>query len=71
MRAVGKHSLTQADMLYLAHWARKLSQKEALSFGTTWDQVCRAVPATTHGDQVFDDRVGTVRHRARYGRFLG
>jgi hypothetical protein len=28
-------------MLYLAHWARKLSWKEtALSFGTTWDQVC-------------------------------
>ena len=31
-------------MLYLAHWARKLSWKEtALSFGTTWDQVCHAV----------------------------
>jgi transposase len=42
--AVGKHSLTKAYMLYLAHWARKLSWKDtALSFGTTWDQVCHAV----------------------------
>jgi len=42
--AMGKHSLTKAYMLYLAHWARKLSWKEtALSFGTTWDQVCHAV----------------------------
>jgi len=43
-RATGKHSLTKAYMLYLAHWARKLSCKEtALSFRTTWDQVCQAV----------------------------
>jgi transposase len=42
--AMGKHSLTKAYMLYLAHWARKLSWKEtALSFGTTWDKVCHAV----------------------------
>jgi len=42
--AQGKHSLTKAYMLYLAHWARKLSWKEtASSFGTTWDQVCHAV----------------------------
>jgi transposase len=42
--AMGKHSLTKAYMLYLAHWARKLSWKEAaLSFGTTWDQVHHAV----------------------------
>ena len=42
--ATGKHSLTKATMLYLAHWARKLSWKEtALSLGTTWDQVCHAV----------------------------
>ena len=42
--AMGKHSLTKAYMLYLAHWARKLSWKDtALSFGTTWDQVCHAV----------------------------
>ena len=42
--AMGKHTLTKAYMLYLAHWARKLSWKEtALSFGTTWDQVCYAV----------------------------
>jgi transposase len=37
---IGKHTLTRAYMLYLAHWARKLSWKEtALSFRTTWDQV--------------------------------
>lgn len=42
--ATGKHTLTQAYMLYLAHWARKLSWKDvAVSFGTTWDQVCHAV----------------------------
>ena len=42
--AMGKHSLTKAYMLYLAHWARKLSwQETAKSFGTTWDQVCQAV----------------------------
>jgi transposase len=42
--AMGKHSLTKAYMVYLAHWARKLSWKEtASSFGTTWDQVCHAV----------------------------
>jgi len=42
--AIGKHGLTKAYMLHLAHWARKLSWKEtALSFGTTWDQVCHAV----------------------------
>ncbi len=42
--AQGKHSLTKAYMLHLAHWARKLSWKEtAQSFGTTWDQVCHAV----------------------------
>jgi len=42
--ATGKHTLTQAYMLYLAHWARKLSWKEtAQSFGTTWDHVCHAV----------------------------
>jgi transposase len=41
---MGKHSLTKAYMLYLAHWARTLSWKDtALSFGTTWDQVCHAV----------------------------
>jgi transposase len=42
--AIGKHTLTQAYMLHLAHWARKLSWKEtALSFRATWDQVCHAV----------------------------
>ncbi len=41
---IGKHTLTRAYMLYLAHWARKLSWKEtALSFRANWDQVCQAV----------------------------
>jgi len=41
---MGKHTLTRAYMLYLAHWARKLSWKEtALSFNTSWEKVCQAV----------------------------
>jgi len=40
----GKHTLTRAYMLYLAHWARKLSWKEtAESFHTSWEKVCQAV----------------------------
>ena len=42
--AQGKHTLTKAYMVYLAHWARKLSwQETALSFRTTWEHVCQAV----------------------------
>ena len=42
--AMGKHGLTQAYMLFLAHWARKLSWTEtARAFHTSWDQVCHAV----------------------------
>lgn len=42
--AIGKHTLTRAYMLYLAHWARKLSWKDtATSFHTTWEKVCQAV----------------------------
>ncbi len=42
--ADGKHSLTKAYMIFLAHWARKLSWKEtAESFRTSWDTVCHAV----------------------------
>jgi transposase len=42
--ATGKHHQTKAHMLFLAHWARKLSWKEtAISFHTTWDKVCHAV----------------------------
>lgn len=41
---IGKHTLTQAYMLYLAHWARKLSwQETARSFHTSWEKVCQAV----------------------------
>src|SRR5471032_1125656 len=42
--ATGKHHLTRAYMLYLAHWARKLSWKEtAQSFHTSWEKVQQAV----------------------------
>lgn len=42
--ATGKHQLTKAYMLYLAHWARKMSWKDtALSFHTTWEKVQQAV----------------------------
>ena len=41
---MGKHTLSRAYMLYLAHWARKLSWKEtARSFNTSWQKVCQAV----------------------------
>ena len=41
---IGKHQLTKAHMLFLAHWARKLSwQETAVSFRTTWDKVCQSV----------------------------
>jgi transposase len=31
-------------MLFLAHWARKLSwQETAVAFRSTWDKVCQAV----------------------------
>jgi transposase len=42
--AMGKHTLTKAYMLFLAHWARKLSWREtARTFHTSWDKVCHAV----------------------------
>ena len=40
----GKHQLTKAYMLFLAHWARKLSwQETAGAFRTSWDKVCQSV----------------------------
>jgi transposase len=40
----GKHTLCKAYMLYLAHWARKLSWKEtAQSFHTSWEKVVLSV----------------------------
>lgn len=40
----GKQHSTQAHLLFLAHWARKLSWKEvAESFYTSWDRVHDAV----------------------------
>lgn len=42
--ARGKHTLTDAYMLFLAHWARRLSWKEtARAFHTSWDKVYQAV----------------------------
>ena len=42
--ATGKHQLTKAYMLYLAHWARKMSWKDtAISFRTSWEKVQQAV----------------------------
>jgi transposase len=42
--AIGKHTLTHAYVLYLAHWARKLSwQETARSFHTSWEKVRHAV----------------------------
>src|SRR5262249_58004978 len=42
--ASGKHQLTNAYMLFLAHWARMLSwQETANAFRTSWDKVCQAV----------------------------
>lgn len=40
----GKHQLTTAYMVFLAHWAKKLSwQDTARSFHTSWEKVCQAV----------------------------
>jgi transposase len=42
--AIGKHQLTKAYMLFLAHWARKLSwQETAVAFRSTWEKVAKAV----------------------------
>ena len=39
---IGKHELTKAYMLFMAHWARKLYwQEKAVSFRTSWDKVCQ------------------------------
>ena len=49
----GKHQLTNAYMLFLAHWARRLSWKEtAQAFRTSWDKVFDAVEyVVTYGLQ--------------------
>ena len=42
--ATGKHQLTKAYMLFLAHWARMLSwQETANAFRISWEKVCQAV----------------------------
>ena len=46
----GKHQMTTAYVLFLAHWAKKLSWKEtAQSFCTSWDKVCQAVEVVAWG----------------------
>lgn len=46
---MGKHTLTKAYMLYLAHWARKLSWLEtARSFHISWEKVYQAVEYVVH-----------------------
>src|SRR6202022_3245042 len=59
--AIGKHQLTKAYMLFLAHWARKLSWKEtAVAFRSTWDKVCQAVEVVGGGGVEHRD-LGEVR----------
>jgi len=42
--AIGKNHLTNAYMLYLAHWAKKLSWKDvAISFRTSWEKVFKSI----------------------------
>ena len=49
--AMGKHTLTRAYMLFLAHWARKLSWREtARAFHTSWEKVYQAVEYVVSGD---------------------
>src|SRR5438105_13360469 len=46
----GKHQLTNAYMLFLARWARRLSWKEtAEAFRTSWDKVFDAVEHVSPG----------------------
>jgi transposase len=47
--ARGKHTLCEAYMLFLAHWARRLSWKEtAQAFQTSWEKVFHAVEYVVH-----------------------
>ena len=46
----GKHQSTKAQLLFLAHWARKLSwQETAQAFRTSWDRVHDAVQYVVDG----------------------
>jgi transposase len=69
---MGKHNLTRAYMLYLAHWARKLSwQETARSFHTTWEKVCQAVEYVVQWG-LEHRQLGTIRaigvDEIQYGR---
>ena len=51
---IGKHTLTRAYMLHLAHWARKLSwQDTARSFRTSLEQVYQAVEYVVQWGYIF------------------
>ena len=70
--AMGKHTLTRAYMLYLAHWARKLSwQETAQSFHTSWEKVCQAVESVVQWG-LEQRQLGTIRaigvDEIQYGR---
>ncbi len=71
--ATGKHQLTKAYMLYLAHWARKMSWKDtALSFHTTWEKVQQAVADVVEWD-LEHRQLGVIRaigvDEIAYGRW--
>ena len=56
----GKHTLCKAYMLYLAHWARKMSWKDtALSFHTSWEKVVQSVQYVVQWGQEHRD-LGTI-----------
>lgn len=63
--AAGKHTLTRAYMLNLAHWARKLPwQETARSFRTSWEKVCHAVEYVVQwGARAPETRLGQGHRR--------
>jgi len=57
----GKHTLCKVYMLYLAHWARKLSWKEtAQSFNTSWEKVVQSVEYVVQWGLLHRE-LGTIR----------
>ena len=54
----GKHQLTNAYMLFLARWARRLSRKEtAEAFRTSWDKVFDASKGHKYLTLVYQEEV--------------
>lgn len=69
---MGKHTLCKAYMLYLAHWARKLSWKEtAQSFHTSWEKVVQSVEYVVQWGLAHRE-LGTIRaigvDKIQYGK---